>query len=227
MKPQLLRRSSSQGVEVAKPKLTRRSSSQIRLLEAVRRKSENRFANLRQAFRMLDMDSSGGIDREELAAGLNAWGLCLMPHQIDRLMDAIDKRGDGHVAFAEFCDAIEPRPPPLKARPVQCSPAFELLPLLKSDHAATSQAMAGYVQQISDRVHAKSKQLAKAFRSFDLDKDGRLSLHELLAAVRCFNLLIPREHVEQIFHQCDRDGNGSVDYEEFALLFKRRDALGN
>lgn len=99
--------------------------------------------------------------------------------------------------------------------------------MLKSDKPATSQAMVEYVQQISDRVHAKSKQLAKTFRAFDLDKDGRLSLLELLSAVRCFNLLIPREHVKQLFEQCDRDKNGSVDYEEFALLFKRKDALGH
>jgi len=116
---------------------------------------------------------------------------------------------------------------PLGAASGELRPDAQLMGLPHSRANATSAQLADYTSTLSSLIYTKHSKLRDAFRAMDFNKDGRLSEAELKRAVRTYNLPIPEEHVQQIFQQCDRNRDGHVNYEEFALALKRRDALGH
>lgn len=63
----------------------------------------NRFKEIRRAFRLIDQDASGACDRKELKTMLNAmFNLNARDAVLDRLIDMADFDGDGVINFAEF-----------------------------------------------------------------------------------------------------------------------------
>lgn len=71
--------------------------------------SDNRGSSrtpCRKLFEEIDTDSSGGIDAEELAAGLLKRGYSLTRDEVDQLIDRMDLNQDGHIAFDEFSSAL-------------------------------------------------------------------------------------------------------------------------
>jgi len=117
--------------------------------------------------------------------------------------------------------------PQLTAAPATARPDYELYELPRSAKPASPAVLKGQTELLQNRIHEKYRDFRKAFLSFDENKDGKLSKQELLRAVRCFNLPFPQEHVEQLAALCDANGDGLIDYSEFAALLKRKDALGN
>lgn len=144
-------------------------------------------------------------------------------------------RGDAHVTDhmrvlaggrVIINDNLSAMPPAEKQRSAG-RPDFQPWRLPKASAPASPQQLEGAVHAMQDQIYVKFKLLRDAFRSFDTNHDGKLSAAELLTAVRCFNLSIPEEHVMQLARQCDKDGSGAIDYNEFAAVLKRKDALGN
>jgi Ca2+-binding EF-hand superfamily protein len=69
----------------------------------LKRLMETRFTELRRAFRLIDEDSSGDCDRDELKGMLNAmFNLSIPENVLDRIIDLADYDGDGSINFAEF-----------------------------------------------------------------------------------------------------------------------------
>lgn len=65
-------------------------------------KMTTRFAELRRAFRTLDEDASGNLDREEFKQVLVMFNLGIPPPVMEKLIDLADFDGDGSINFAEF-----------------------------------------------------------------------------------------------------------------------------
>ena len=69
----------------------------------LKRLMDTRFTELRKAFRLIDEDSSGTCERDELKFMLNAmFNLTIPENVMDRLIDLADLDGDGSINFAEF-----------------------------------------------------------------------------------------------------------------------------
>jgi len=66
-------------------------------------KMTTRFAELRRAFRTLDEDASGSLEREEFQKMLIMFNLGIPANVIEKLIDLADFDGDGLINFAEFC----------------------------------------------------------------------------------------------------------------------------
>jgi len=243
-----------------KPHLTRRSSSLGRIVTGVVGQVELRYRSLRDAFRSIDRDGSGGVDKDELRAALFNWHVKAQGRHLDAMMAEFDTDGDEVISYAEFCAGLKPftvasRPifglsdahvtnrhrvlpndgnrvllndnlSPLQRPMGSRRPDYELFELPHSASPASPEILKDHSKALADRIHGKFSKLRDAFRSFDENKDGKLSKQELLTAVRCFNLPIPRDHVIQLADLCDADQNGLIDYSEFAAVLKRKDALG-
>lgn len=115
----------------------------------------------------------------------------------------------------------------LTAEPATARPDYQLYELPRGAKPASPVVLKDHTELLTSRIHEKYRDFRRAFLSFDVDKDGKLSKQELLQAVRAFNLPIPLEHVEQLAALCDANGDGLIDYNEFASVLKRKDALGN
>jgi len=247
------------------PRLARRSSSVGRIVTKLIGQVEMRYRNLREAFRALDEDGSGGLTREELQRALFLWRVQATGRHIDDIMADFDHDGNSEISYAEWCEGLKPFT--VQAQPIfgladrhvtnghrvlpdrggrvllndnlrpfhqqfaapgrGARPDYELIELPRSSGPASPDVLHDHTNQLSNRIHDKFKKLKDAFRSFDENKDGKLSKQELMTAVRCFNLPIPREHVLQIAQLCDADADGLIDYNEFAAVLKRKDALGH
>ena len=67
------------------------------------------------------------------------------------------------------------------------------------------------------------EELISAFKSFDLNRDGVISLDEFLQ-VLCTDFgdrgaPVPKQTAIQMFKNADRDGDGVVNFEEFAVVW--------
>jgi len=65
-------------------------------------KMHTRFAELRRAFRSLDEDASGSLDRDEFKQVLVMFNLGIPDRVMEKLIDLADFDGDGSINFAEF-----------------------------------------------------------------------------------------------------------------------------
>ncbi len=67
------------------------------------------------------------------------------------------------------------------------------------------------------------KQLIEAFRLFDKDRNGLMSLDELMNIFQIAGSPISNNEAEMIIKHFDFDNNGSVNYNEFAALVLSKD----
>lgn len=81
---------------------------------------------------------------------------------------------------------------------------------------------------IAESIKTKYNLLTNAFRDFDLDKSGKLSLFELELGIRSFNLPFPHEHILQIAKTyADQDDDGEISYAEFAAALSEVEKAHN
>lgn len=67
--------------------------------------------------------------------------------------------------------------------------------------------------------------LRAAFEYYDKDKSGKISLAELREVCIQFNLPVEPELLESLFSYCDVDGDGQINYEEFANFLNWKDKM--
>lgn len=74
-----------------------------------------------------------------------------------------------------------------------------------------------------DHVTAEQLQDFKAsFSLFDQDGDGRVSKDELRTAMRSLGQNPTEQDLDEIMREVDKDGNGTIEYEEFIRMMSRR-----
>jgi len=58
----------------------------------------------------------------------------------------------------------------------------------------------------------------EAFRAFDRDDDGTVTIKELYLAIKMAGATLPEEQVTKMMAEVDADGSGAVDFKEFCQL---------
>ncbi|KAL5009330.1 hypothetical protein ScPMuIL_014911 [Solemya velum] len=65
------------------------------------------------------------------------------------------------------------------------------------------------------------KEWREAFDMFDQNKDGRITSSELGDVMRSLEQSPSEEELRKMIEEVDRDGNGTVEFDEFVLMMKR------
>merc|ERR1712059_56527 len=60
--------------------------------------------------------------------------------------------------------------------------------------------------------------IREAFKIFDRDKDGYISMKELKKVTTMLGQTLTKEEVEDFMKEADVDGNGKLDYDEFVKM---------
>eukprot|EP00092_Neocalanus_flemingeri_P018116 GFUD01019606.1.p1 GENE.GFUD01019606.1~~GFUD01019606.1.p1 ORF type:complete len:152 (+),score=55.23 GFUD01019606.1:41-496(+) len=60
--------------------------------------------------------------------------------------------------------------------------------------------------------------LREAFKIFDRDKDGFISMKELKKVASMLGTMLSKEELDEFMAQADSDGNGKLDYDEFVKM---------
>merc|ERR1712176_1209874 len=60
--------------------------------------------------------------------------------------------------------------------------------------------------------------LKEAFKIFDRDKDGFISMKELKKVCSMLSTMLTKAELDQFMAEADKDGNGKLDYDEFCKM---------
>eukprot|EP01052_Picozoa_sp_SAG31_P010659 SAG31_NODE_589_length_13808_cov_3.896710_12_plen_242_part_00 len=89
-------------------------------------------------------------------------------------------------------------------------------------------------RMVSDKLEAKSANVASLFRKFDENKDGTVDYRELRQGLKNINLDLKDDEFQSLIDLVDADKSGDIDYQEFANadvmgspLFAARQVQGN
>jgi len=78
---------------------------------------------------------------------------------------------------------------------------------------------------LKQHMETRFTQIHKAFRTIDEDKTGTVSRKELRAIIMAFNLNMEIEVINALIDLADYDGDGNINYAEFARLMTADDIL--
>lgn len=69
--------------------------------------------------------------------------------------------------------------------------------------------------------HVKNNELYQAFKVFDTDSDGFVTLEEFTKAMQTLELETETHKVKNLFRELDGNNDDKVDFYEFVRLFQR------
>ena len=80
-----------------------------------------------------------------------------------------------------------------------------------------------FASLVASKIAARDPvdELRKAFRLFDEDETGRISLANLRRVARELGEPLSEDEMRQMIDEADRDGDGEVDEEEFVRIMRK------
>lgn len=153
-------------------------------------------AELSRVFQLLDRNGDGRITREELEDCLGKLGIPVPGDELAAMIARIDADGDGCVDEEEF---------------------GELYRAIMSTGGGEDEEKKG-----GDEGVEEDEDMREAFRVFDANGDGYITVEELGAVLASLGLKQGRtaEECRRMIGQVDRDGDGRVDFHEFLQMMR-------
>jgi len=156
--------------------------SQREAEEVLRQKLQDYFKQVNHAFRKLDRDSSGGIDKEEFKIFLSWFGIEMEEKDLQELFSKFDPDSSGDISYKEFLlyfgsdiqageeeeeglmhDILEGRK---RVKP----------PKIRPQAAMTMEEV---IEVLGSKVAGQFTEVSHAFRAIDLDKNGGIDSSEM------------------------------------------------
>mmetsp|Transcript_42420 Transcript_42420/g.76168 ORF Transcript_42420/g.76168 Transcript_42420/m.76168 type:complete len:568 (+) Transcript_42420:37-1740(+) len=184
--------------------------------EQIGKKAAQKFRTMREAFRYVDADRDGLIDRSEVRYFFRAYDY---PETVaDRFFDRLDLFGSGHIDFQEFVQSFSPaiesgKPPDAKLasegstrEPSRASTPQEVA----TDKQSFEREFLAELGMIKEKAPQRFSHAREFARYLDADGDGYISPEELGHLCRALNLSEPSAN--RLVQWFDR-GSG-LDYQD-------------
>ena len=78
-----------------------------------------------------------------------------------------------------------------------------------------------FVKMHSEITMDVTQMMERAFRTFDLDKNGFIDSEEFRKIMKTLDSDFSEEKFEKMMKECDSDGNGQIDYAEFIKVWNK------
>jgi len=134
---------------------------------------------------------------------------------LKKTFSAIDVNGDGVITVTEMKNAINQWGNDVKVK----ADHENLLKLMKvadvngDGQLSYEELLMTCVQR---KLNNKEERLWEAFRKFDLDGDGKITIDEIE------KVLGPNSGAKELIAEVDKNGDGSVDYDEFVSMWSNK-----
>ena len=194
----------------------------------IKDKLMDKFSGLTQAFRAMDLDSSGYVSRHELERMLHNLNLSgIRPVVIDTLVDFIDcindvadddEGGATDIAYREFARAFA-------TDDIMSMQALAILERKGPPPTPPPQNLVAENVQKVVMSKFKPDQMKKAFDFLDVDKSKSLTRAEMKRALFEWGMLLTDDEMAELFKACDKDGDGTIDYSEFCDMVAKQPHL--
>ena len=161
-------------------------------------------AELARVFELFDKNGDGRITREELEDSLGKLGMYVPGDELASMIARIDANGDGCVDVEEFGELY---------RAIMDG----------GDGRAGGEGGAGAGEGEGGAAGEEADEdMREAFRVFDANGDGYITVDELGAVLSSLGLKQGRtaEECRRMIGRVDRDGDGRVDFHEFRQMMR-------
>lgn len=74
-------------------------------------------------------------------------------------------------------------------------------------------------------LYMQEERLHSAFKTFDKDGSGKISIDELRQVIGSEN--VPAEEVEELIREVDTNNDGEIDFNEFLKLMESKNSITN
>lgn len=116
--------------------------------------------------------------------------------------------------------------PPLAAAPAPSQAKLSARANLPAPAAAPTRAVGFKEPQstrtaLTDALATKFTNIRQAFHYVDVNNDGFVSKSEIKRALDLFNMETSDAKIDELFKECDKDGNGKISYDEFVDALAR------
>merc|ERR1712024_91737 len=216
------------------------------------------------AFRVIDSNNDGALNKKELADGMNSFGKEFVASEIESVFSLAVVNSDGEICYDEFVAMMFPAAATALAKfrkhhrsLKNAKHAFdsydidgdgeityeELVGGMGGDYSANeisaifamgdgdqdgkisflefSKIMLPSCQDALTKFWKCFKTVSSvkdAFKKFDADGDGQISRQEVMQGASSCGLRLSSEEVDTLFILGDKDGNGQIDFSEFAQI---------
>lgn len=161
--------------------------------------TEEQKQEIKEAFDLFDTEGSGYIDAKELKVAMRALGFEPKKEEIKKMIAEVDREGRGVIEFQDFLDLMTVK---------------MVISSLKSSFLLTNLIFNQAERDPRDEI-------LKAFRLFDDDNTGKISLKNLKRVARELGEAMTEEELQEMIDEADRDGDGEICEEEFVRIMKK------
>ncbi|CAD6263227.1 unnamed protein product [Miscanthus lutarioriparius] len=161
-------------------------------------------AELARVFELFDKNGDGRITREELEESLGKLGMSVPGDELASMIARIDANGDGCVDVEEF------------------GVLYRTIMAGDSSANGNGNGVAGAGEGEEAAGAEEDEDMREAFRVFDANGDGYITVDELGAVLSSLGLKQGRtaEECRRMIGHVDRDGDGRVDFHEFRQMMR-------
>jgi len=138
--------------------------------------------------------------------------------ELRQYFKSLDKNGDGTISRKELLQGLEQQ---AKSLPGMSPEALEKLVAIDSDGSGSIDYTEFLAAAIDKQVYQERDVMWNAFRTFDLDGNGKIEPHELKQIMESNNNVnLSDAKVKALVTEADKNGDGKIDFEEFMNMMK-------
>lgn len=158
----------------------------------IRRDVKSHLVGFREAFNLFDSEGRGVITDESFLRSWREYGFQATDEQVIEMLKIADEDGSGELEFDEFV------------------------------HMVAGGSKSSSLSSLTDQIRGQLSELREIFSLFDPDGDGTITNDEIGEVLRLVvGMDITDEQVGVLTMECDEDGNGEIDFAEFAGMMAK------
>ncbi|XP_058252475.1 EF-hand calcium-binding domain-containing protein 6 [Hemibagrus wyckioides] len=184
------------------------SLSSLDIERMLLQKVKDRKDDLKAAFRAFDVESSGSVTKGEFLRVIEGFLLPLTRSQFDGLFAKVPKRQNGTIPYMEFLKQYCK----VSSSPIRSVSCYRT--------ASGSRGQRGWPLgelqcRLKDKIGGNVKNITRAFRLFDYNRDGQIQRHEMRRVLESYCFPLSHQEFHRLWSHYSPNNSQTMSYKEF------------